>query len=358
MEHNQRMAVSTVDYHTAGEPYRIVVGGVPPLNGRTVLDKRSDAMHHLDHVRRLLVNEPRGHADMYGCFVTPPDGDPDTSPETSPAVGPEMSTAEFGMVFFHADGFSTACGHGTIAGATWAIDNGMVAAVPGTTARFNLDVPSGRLAVEAAVGDDGRVDEVRFTNVAAQVRALDVEVDLAAAGGPALTADVAYGGAHYAVVPTSSVGLTVERGHVDDFIRLGRAIKAELVEHPSTRHPVDDRLSGLYGVIFFDDDPAPGIEGAALAQRNITVFADGEVDRSPCGSGTSARLAVLHERGDLSVGEVLSHRGIAGGLFRGEVLSSGPDGVVTRVGGRASLTGYHTFVLEPDDELGLGFQLR
>ncbi len=334
------MAVSTVDYHTAGEPYRIVVGGVPPLSGATVLDKRSDAMARLDHVRRLLVNEPRGHADMYGCFVTPPDDD----------------GAEFGMVFFHADGFSTACGHGTIAGGTWALDNGMVASNPGSMARFNLDVPSGRLAVEADVADDGRVGDVRFTNVAAQVRALDVDVVLA--DGSAVTVDVSYGGAHYAVLPASAVGLSVEPSDIDDFIRLGRAIKASLADHPATRHPTDERLSGLYGVIFFDDDPDGGVEGAALAHRNITVFADGEVDRSPCGSGTSARLAVLHARRELAPGDVLSHRGIAGGLFTGSVVSVGPDGVVTRVGGRASLSGYHTFVLEPDDELGLGFQLR
>ena len=169
---------------------------------------------------------------------------------------------------------------------------------------------------------------------------------------------VAYGGAHYAVLAASDVGLAVEPVHVDDFVRLGRAIKAALVGHPATVHPTDERLSGLYGVIFFDDDPAAGVAGAALRQRNITVFADGEVDRSPCGSGTSARLAVLHHQGALDVGEILSHRGIAGGLFAGRVVSTGADGVVTQIGGRASLSGYHTFVLEPDDELGLGFQLR
>ncbi len=340
-ERPRRMTVNTVDYHTAGEPYRIVVGGVAALSGASVLDKRSEAMERLDDVRRLLVNEPRGHADMYGCFVTAPD-DPD---------------AEFGMVFFHKDGFSTACGHGTIAGATWALDNGIIPA-DGPLARFNLDVPSGRLAVEADIDPAGRVGEVRFTNVAAEVRALDVK--LSPPGGRSVTVDVAYGGAHYAVLPASAVGLTVEPGNVDEFVALGRAIKAALSGHPATAHPSDDRLSGLYGVIFFDDDPQAetAVGGATLRQRNITVFADGEVDRSPCGSGTSARLAVLHQQGRLAVDQTLSHRGIAGGVFSGRVLTSGPDGVVTQVGGRASLSGYHTFVLEPDDELGLGFQLR
>ncbi len=341
------MTVSTVDYHTAGEPYRIVVGGVPILAGATVLDKRADAETRLDEVRRLLCNEPRGHADMYGCFVTPPDN----------------GDAEFGMVFWHKDGFSTACGHGTIAGATWALENGVVPISEPETS-FKIDVPSGRLAVTAEV-TNGRVAHVRFTNVPSTVRQLDVPLSIDGASSSIdVTVDVAYGGAHYAVLPAAAFGLAVERNNVDDFVRLGRAIKAALADHPATKHPTDDRLSGLYGVIFFDDDPPPSsdpaFDGAVLSQRNITVFADGEVDRSPCGSGTSARLAVLHRRGELGEGDILAHRGIAGGLFTGQViaLEAGGDGVITEVGGRASPTGFHTFVLKPDDELGLGFQLR
>ena len=334
----KRLSISTVDYHTAGEPYRIVVGGGgPALKGETVLERRSDAIDRLDHIRRLLVNEPRGHADMYGCFITPSDD----------------AAAEFGMVFFHKDGFSTACGHGTIAGATWALDSGFVVPTEPLT-RFNIDVPSGRLAVEADV-DNGRVGQVRFTNVPAQIRATDIAVSVNAR---TLTVDIAYGGAHYAVVPSAEVGFPVEARYAGEFIGPARAIKSELDGHPSTDHPDDDRLSGLYGVIFHDEEPGRGLAGAALAHRNITVFADGEVDRSPCGSGTSARLALLHHRGELREGQTLSHRGIAGGLFSGRILSAGPAGVVTQVGGRASLTGFHTFVLEADDELGIGFQLR
>ncbi|MDH3294155.1 MAG: proline racemase family protein [Acidimicrobiia bacterium] len=351
------MSISTVDYHTAGEPYRIVVGGVPILRGRTVLDKRADAQVRLDDVRRLLCNEPRGHADMYGCFITPPDDGP---PDADHPGGPDRSDgtwAEFGMVFWHKDGFSTACGHGTIAGATWAINHGLVPATEPLT-RFNLDVPSGRLAVEADVVN-GRVGQVRFTNVPSAVRQTDIAVTV---DGRTVAVDVAYGGAHYAILPAASVGLAVEQANVEAFVRLGRTIKAELVDHPAVNHPTDDRLSGLYGVIFFDDDPNPDTDRdgspAALAQRNITVFADGEVDRSPCGSGTSARLAVLHHRGQLAIGHILSHRGISGGLFTGRVIRAESGEVVTQVGGRASPTGFHTFVLEPDDELGLGFQLR
>ncbi len=333
------MRIQTVDYHTAGEPYRIVTGGIAPLRGATVLDKRQYAEQALDDVRQFLVNEPRGHADMYGCFVTEPDDD----------------GAEFGMVFFHKDGFSTACGHGTIAGATWALETGIVEMQEPTTS-FSVDVPSGRLAVEAECAD-GVVGIVRFVNVPAWVSGLDIGVSI---GDGQVDLDVAYGGAFYATLPAASVGLTATATDLDELIATARTIKAAMREHAAVTHPVDDRLSGLYGVIFYDDDGSSdgGPDDSAVCQRNITVFADGEVDRSPCGSGTSARLAVLDRRGQLPRGDVLTHRGVTGALFSGRVLGESADGVSTEVAGRASVTGFHTFVLERDDELGLGFQLR
>ncbi len=320
--------MQTADYHTAGEPFRIVVGGVSAPRGATVLDRRSDAIGRLDHIRAFLCNEPRGHGDMYGCFVTPPDDD----------------GAEFGALFFHKDGFSTACGHGTIALATWAIETGVLAAVEPVTT-FAIDVPSGRLTVRADV-TDGRVGEVRFTNVASWVSATGVEV-------VGRSADISFGGAFYASVEDGPIA--PER--LDDLIALARRIKADLADHPSVSHPLDGRLSGLYGVIFHET-----ISSSPLHQRNVTVFADGEVDRSPCGSGTSARLALLHDEGVLAAGDLMCHEGIVGTMFTGRVVSEtivhGRPAVITEVGGRASRTGFHTFVLEPDDELGLGFQLR
>lgn len=333
------MRIQTVDYHTAGEPYRIVTGGIAALRGATVLDKREYAEQALDDVRQFLVNEPRGHADMYGCFVTEPDDD----------------GAEFGMVFFHKDGFSTACGHGTIAGATWALETGIVEMQEPTT-RFSVDVPSGRLTVEADCVD-GVVGLVRFVNVPAWVSGLDISVSV---GDDKVNLDVAYGGAFYATLPADSVGLTATAGDLDELILAARKIKAAMLDHVAVTHPVDDRLSGLYGVIFYGDDgPVDGVSSEGeLHQRNITVFADGEVDRSPCGSGTSARLAVLDRREQLERGKVLSHRGVTGAKFSGRVLGETADGVSTEVEGRASVTGFHTFVLDRNDELGLGFQLR
>jgi proline racemase len=311
--------IQTVDYHAGGEPFRIVTGGVPPLEGRTILDKRRFALDELDHVRRLLVFEPRGHADMYGCFVTKPDDD----------------GADLGVVFFHNAGYSTACGHGTIALVTWAIETGVVEGP-----EVVVDVPSGRLQTVARI-EDGRVASVRFRNVPAFVHARR----LPAAGREV---DVAFGGAFYA-----SVAERVEPAELPRLIEAGRAIKAELeATHPIV-HPDEPELHDVYGVIFWQEEGTK-----PLTQRNVTVFADGEVDRSPCGSGTSARLALLHDEGRLATGEQLRHLSVVGSEFTGRVVEETPAGVVTEVEGSAYVTGRHEFVLEPDDELGEGFLLR
>lgn len=323
--------IETVDYHTAGEPFRIVTSGVETPLGETVLDRRRYAETQLDEVRAFLVNEPRGHADMYGCLVTPPDD----------------SGAAFGLVFFHKDGFSTACGHGTIAAARWALDTGLVTATPPLT-EFSIDVPSGRTRVRV---DDSSVE---FVNVPSWVSALDVEV-------PAMnvTVDVSYGGAFYASLDASAVALEVTPAHIERLIAVGRRVKWALNDHPSVRHPIDDRLSGCYGTIIHG--PLT-VADDVLTQTNVTVFADGEVDRSPCGSGTSARLAVLDRRGLLPPGGLLVHRSIVDTTFEGRIIdrftADGHAAVVTTVRGDAHRTGVHQFFLDPADLLGLGFQLR
>ena len=330
--------LTTVDYHTAGEPFRIVTGGVGPIPGRTVLEKRRWVAENLDRVRRLLVNEPRGHADMYGGFV----------------VEPEDEGGDLGVLFFHNAGYSTACGHGTIALATAALETGMVPACEPET-RLAIDAPSGRLDVRVTVAG-GRVRGVRFRNVPAWVFAEGVRVETSR--GPT-EADLAYGGAFYASVRAADLGLAVEPRHVPAFIELGREIKHALEAAHEVCHPDEPELRDVYGVVFFQDEPE---EGRGLRQRNVTVFADGEVDRSPCGSGTSARLAILDRSGELPRGETLTHLSVIGTEFEGRVVdeteAAGRPAVVTEIAGTAHLTGYHQFVLEPDDELGTGFLLR
>jgi proline racemase len=300
---------------------------VDALRGETILAKRRDALERLDDVRRLLVNEPRGHADMYGCFVAEPDD----------------ANADLGVVFFHNAGYSTACGHGTIALVTWALESGRVPLVEPET-RVVVDVPSGRLETWARV-DEGAVRSVRFRNIPAYVHSWGL-------GAADLTVDVAFGGAFYA-----SVQERVEPSELPRLVELGRRIKAELEEAYDFVHPLEPELRDVYGVIFFQEE-----EERPLTQRNVTVFADGEVDRSPCGSGTSARLAVLDASGRLPRGEELVHRSIVGSQFRawvtGDAKVADLSAVVTEVEGSAHLTGRHEFVLEPDDPLRTGFLLR
>jgi proline racemase len=230
MTDRRPLSIACVDYHTAGEPFRIVSGGVPPLRGKTILDRRTDAEERLDDVRRFLVREPRGHADMYGCFVTEP----------------EDEGADLGVVFFHNAGYSTACGHGTIALVTWAIDSGLITP-DGEEAPVVVDVPSGRVRTVARL-EGGRVRSVRFRNVPSFAQGDRIRLDTSA--GP-VSADISYGGAYYGSVAAADVGMTVEPANVSAFIALGREIKDRLNEAGAAGHPEDPRLSGVYGVIFF-----------------------------------------------------------------------------------------------------------
>ncbi|GGT27656.1 proline racemase family protein [Nonomuraea spiralis] len=321
--------ISTVDYHTGGEPFRIVTGGVPEIPGRDVLTRRENAPGHADHVRRLLCHEPRGHADMYGCFLVPPDD----------------AGAHLGVLFWHKDGFSTACGHGTIALGAYAVHEGLVEADPDGETDVVVDVPSGRVTARVRCSG-GRVEAVTFVSVPSYVLARDV----AAAG---TRVDLSYGGAIYASVPAGALGLSVEPRHLTALVEHARRIKAALAGHPATRHPADDRLSGVYGVIFYDELPDDD-EGHAR-QRNVTVFADGEVDRSPCGSGSAARMALLHEAG---LRGTLVHESVVGSVFRARVARVTGEGIVPEIEGMAYRTGRHVFELDPADPIGTGFTLR
>jgi proline racemase len=316
------MEVATTDYHTAGEPFRIVTGGTPEIPGETVRERREQARAggEIDAVRRLLCHEPRGHADMYGCFLVPPDDE----------------GAHLGVLFWHKDGYSTACGHGTIALGAWAVESGRVAADPDGETEVVIDVPSGRVVARVRCSA-GAVRSVAFRNVPAFVIARGLE----AAG---VRVDVSYGGAIYASVRAADLGLEVVPERYPELIAAGREVKRALEGTDAARHPSDDRLSGIYGTILYD-------ELGAGHQRNVAVFADGEVDRSPCGSGTSARLALLDV-------DELRHESIVGTTFLGRIVERTPEGVITEVEGTAFRTGEHRFVLDPRDDLGTGFVLR
>jgi proline racemase len=333
--------IATTDFHTGGEPFRIVSDLPVPIPGATVAERRTRAIEDPDvqFLREVLCSEPRGHADMYGGFVVPPDDE----------------GADLGVLFWHKDGFSTACGHGTIALGVWAVETGRVAAPESGSVDVVIDVPSGRVTARVLL-ESSRVVAVEFVNVPSRVVATDVPVNTSR-GEVAVT--VAYGGAFYATLAAEQLDLSVEPGHLGELIALGREIKWALNDSEHAVHPTDPRLSGIYGTILFDElGDGPG----EVHQRNVTVFADGEVDRSPCGSGTCARIAVLAADGRLPAGTVLRHDSIVGSTFTGRVLETvaddGRPAVIPQVTGMAYRTGEHVFSIDPNDPLVPGFVLR
>ncbi len=338
----------TVELHTGGEPVRIVVDGLPPIPGATILEKRRYAREHLDDVRRALMAEPRGHADMYGVWP----------------VEPDLPGADLAVLFTHNEGFSTMCGHATIALGRWAVEEGLVAvpaAGPDGVARVpvRLQAPCGLVEVTVDVAD-GRVGEVRFRSVPAFAAALDVALDVEGVGP--VTVDVGYGGAFYALVGAEALGVELGRTPVATVVERATAVSRAAAAVP-LEHPDAADLAYLYGTIVCDttDDRAPD------ESRNVCVFADRQVDRSPTGSGVTARTAVRHARGAVAVGEVHRFTSLTGAVFTGAVVAAhapghhAPEGVpsvTVEVGGRAHRMGTAEFVREDDDPLRDGFLLR
>ena len=331
------MRITTIDAHTAGEPFRVIIDGFPDLSGDTVLARRRDARDRLDHLRRALMWEPRGHADMYGCVLTG-------------AVTPE---ADFGVLFLHNEGFSTMCGHGIIGIATVAVETGMVSArEPVTTIR--IDTPAGLVTAFADV-DRGRVRAVRFRNVPSYVLTLDETVDVPGMG--CVRFDLAFGGAFYAYVAAEPLGLHCVPGEYRRLIEAGMAIKGAVASSRAILHPFEPDLGFLYGTIFV----APA-RTANAHSRNVCVFAEGEVDRSPTGTGVSGRLALHHARGEIGANELIEIESIIGTRFTGRVVETTTFGpyraVIPEVAGSAYITGRHEFLIAPDDPLREGFLLR
>lgn len=326
-------AIETVEMHTGGEPVRIVTAGYPPIPGATILAKRRYARDRLDHLRRLLIFEPRGHFDMYG--VVP--------------VEPDLPGADLAVLFMHNEGYSTMCGHAVIALGRWAVDSGRVAKREPETA-VAIQCPCG--LVRAHVGADGAV---RFESVPAFAYALDRRIELEGFGPVEL--DIGYGGAFYAVLPAQRVGLDLRRSPTRDLVdRAARVTEAAKRQLP-LEHPDDPDLAFLYGTILTD-----GADGADAPSVNVCVFAEREVDRSPTGSGVTARIAIDHAKGRVRLGELRRFESLTGAIFTGRALATLHtgrfDAVRVEVGGRAHYSGSARFTLEPDDAIGRGFLLK
>jgi len=329
--------ITTIDAHTAGEPFRVVTSGFPALDGATILEKRRFVKAHYDHLRTALMLEPRGHADMYGCLVTPP----------------VTREADFGVLFMHNEGFSTMCGHGIIAITTVALECGLVPLqAPQTTLR--IDTPAGLVTASAQIEND-RVISVSFRNVPSFVLGLDQVVEVPGLGPVGY--DLAFGGGFYAYVDVADVGLKVSPGHVHALIDTGMAIKRAVMANRPIPHPFEEDLSFLYGTIFVDEP-----QGAGAHSRNVCIFAEGEVDRSPTGTGVSGRLAIHHARGEIGPGEPIVIESIIGTSFRcavAEEVRFGPHpAIIPEVEGSAYITGRHEFLIDPRDPLKAGFVMR
>src|SRR5690349_10473096 len=340
--------IRTIDAHAAGEPLRLVIDGLPAPEGRTMLEKRAWAQKRLDHLRKAIILEPRGHTDMYGALLTEP----------------VSRDAQAGVLFMHNEGWSTMCGHGIIAVTTMAIERSLIyskkthGANGGTPTSIDIryDTPAGPVEARAHLahhGDAVRVESVAFRNVASFVYEPSLMVPV---GQRKIPVDVAFGGAFYAIVDSEAAGVPIDAAHLPELRKLGMTIAREVERMRSVVHPNDPGLQGIYGTIF----TAPAhLPDAHL--RNVTIFADAEVDRSPCGTGTAAVMAVLNDMGLLLDDVPFVHESIVGTTFRGRVvdrvLVGEKNAIVPEIEGSAWITGEHTFLIDGDDPLKSGFRL-
>jgi trans-L-3-hydroxyproline dehydratase len=331
--------LTTIESHTEGEPLRLVTSGIDPIPGSTIIEKRRYAIDHYDELRRTLVYEPRGHADMYGAIITEPvtkDGD-------------------VGVLFLNNEGWSTMCGHGIIAVSTILIETRMLSA----RETVKIDAPPGRITAHCRLSknsnNENRVTSVAFENVASFVSATDQNVDVPGIG--CVRYDIAYGGAFYAFVEARDYGLELTPSNYNRLIEYGMSIKHAVMKSQTIRHPFEPDLSFLYGTIFVGPSQSKDADS-----RHVCIFADGQVDRSPTGTGVSARLALEHARGRIKTDEKLVVESILGTRFTGRVKSASKFGgyvaVIPEVEGRAWIVGRSEFLIVPDDPLKNGFILR
>jgi proline racemase len=324
-----------VDSHTEGMPTRVITGGVGVIPGTTMSERRLHFLEHLDHIRTLLMYEPRGHASMSGAILQPP-----TRPD-----------ADYGVLFIEVSGCLPMCGHGIMGVATVLVETGMVEVTePVTTIR--LDTPAGLVVAEVAV-EDGVARRVTIRNVPAFADALDQAAEVPGIGP--VTYDMAYGGNFYAILPIERVGLPFDRARKNDILAAGLAIMAAINEQNRPVHPENPEIGGCHHVQFV----APGSD--ARHSRHAMAIHPGWFDRSPCGTGTSARLAQLHARGELKAGAEFVNESFIGSRFIGRIAEettvAGRAAIVPAITGRAWLTGTAQYFLDPDDPFPGGFLL-
>lgn len=329
-------SIHAIDSHTMGEPTRIVTAGIPNIPGKTMPEKKEYLQKHMDHIRTGIMLEPRGHNDMFGSILTA-------------AVTEE---ADFGVIFMDGGGYLNMCGHGSIGAVTAAIETGIVKAVEPIT-KVNFDTPAGFIQAEAEV-KNGKVLKVSIVNVPAFLYKRDLKVNMEGFGE--IKFDISFGGSFFAIVPVEQFGLKIVPENAAKLKDLGIALRDIInkeipVQHPELAHIKTVDLVEFYG-------PATHPEAT---YKNVVVFGNGQVDRSPCGTGTSAKLATLYSKGELKEGEEFVYESIISTLFRGEIVGTGKIGEFTtitpKITGAAYITGFNHFVFDEDDPVVHGFSL-
>ena len=328
----------TIDAHTEGEPLRIITSGYPEIKGETILDKRKFVAENWDVYRKLLMHEPRGHADMYGALVTEPVTD----------------GADFGVLFLHNEGYSSMCGHGILALVKVMCETGCIV-LHNLPRVIKIDAPAGLITATAYRDFEGKV-RASFKNVDSWAEALDCEVMVNGFGQ--VRYDIGFGGAYYAYVDADEHGISCSQGNVAQLIDIGRRIKHAVIATHPLNHPVEEELSFLYGTIF----TSKKVTNKEAHSRHVCIFADGEVDRSPTGTGVAGRIALLHAKGEVELNDELMIESIVDGRMivsaNAESLYFGKHAVVPEVSGRSFITGKHQFFIDPDDVFQNGFMLR
>ncbi|NMA55343.1 MAG: proline racemase family protein [Firmicutes bacterium] len=329
--------INCIDAHTAGEPLRIVTSGFPPIPGQTILEKRAYVLKHYDHLRRMIMLEPRGHSGMYGCIIVP-------------AV---TADGDLGVLFTNNDGLSPMCGHGIIGLTTVLLETGMVIPVEGENI-VKIDTPAGRVTAYADV-KAGQVEHVRFRNVPCFVYKRDIVLNIDGIGD--VLVDAAYGGGFYIYLDVKKVGLSISTENTERLVQVGMEIKNKAMAKLEFKHP-SSGIAGLYGTILYE---TPQRDGHKIRTKNICIFADGQVDRSPTGTGTGGRIALHYKLGEMNKDDTLINLSIIDTAFEGRLIEETQVGdfeaVVTEVSGKAHIVGFNQLVLDPRDPLPHGFRI-
>lgn len=331
------LKIKTIDLHTGGEPLRVFTSGLPEIKGNTILEKRRYFRDNYDYIRTGTMWEPRGHADMYGAIIT----------EATTEDG------DFGTFFLHNEGYSTMCGHAMIALITLVLDTGMIVRKENNPI-IRIDAPPGQITCQA-FRKNGKVERVAFKNVPSFMSMKNQVVDVPEIGN--VKFDLAYGGAFYAYVQADDLGLSLDESDYNKLIDYGRKIKYAVMSQFEAKHPFEEDLSFLYGTIFIGKAKNPKHHS-----RNVCIFAEGEVDRSPTGSGVSARAAIHFAKGELKLNEEITIESILGSTMTVKVIESCEYGehqsIIPEVSGTASIIGQNEFYFDPNDPLKDGFIFR